>query len=138
MKTYSRRGWLRAGTVFALAGIFIAGVGAPSALARGGGDRTRLTIPLVRTGVEPIAQGRAKYEVRSDRRKLNIEVEKVLDAAAVEFFVNGQSVGTRPIVLGTAELELSTQDGANPPVVTQTSKIRVKNAETGAVILRAN
>ncbi len=104
----------------------------------GDGDRIKFRIPLTRTSAEENAKGKAKFEQRSDRRKVNIEVEKVASATSVEFFVDGQSLGTLPIVLGTAELELSTKDGDNPPTMTTSSSVEVRNADTDELILSAN
>ena len=110
---------------------------APVSFARDG-NRIKFKIVLTRTAAETRAKGKAKYEERSDRRKVNIEVEKIATATNVEFFVDGVSLGTLPVVLGTAELELSTNDGDNPPTMTPQSAVDVYNADTDELLLTAN
>lgn len=92
-------------------------------------------IPLFGTENDPHASGRADYEVRPDRRRLSIEVEDVSGATTVRFIVDGVLVGTLPIELGFADLNLDTRDGDEVPEVTESSLIEVRADDTELLLL---
>ena len=85
-----------------------------------GGDsssaRIRLIAMLTPTATSPFrsAKGKVKWDARASEGKweLEMEVEHLPPATAVEFFFDGVSIGTATTNLfGKAEVELETEDG---------------------------
>ena len=86
----------------------------------------------------PAAEGHARFEMRSDRTELSIEVEHLPAGTAVVFLVNGAQVGTGMASgngpNGEAELELSTRNGNTLPAVQAGSTVTVQTPD-GKVIV---
>lgn len=103
---------------------------------RRGENRTtiRLTGPAI-NGVRP--QGNAEYRVRSDRRRFKAEASNVNlpDGTVLTVKVNDTVVGTLRLLAGRGELELNTQDGANPPSIVVNDMVSIVTAE-GVVVVR--
>lgn len=101
----------------------------------GDGEILELRLPLTPTALDPLASGRADFEVRPDRRRLSIEVEDISAATDVTFFVDGVDLGTLAVELGFADLNLDSRLGDVVPEVGETTVIEVTNAATGDVLL---
>ena len=104
-------------------------------------ERVRLEMQLTppATGAAfPGAEGHARFEMRSDRTELSIEVEHVAGGTAVVFLVNGAQVGMEMVTgtgsNGETELELSTRNGNTLPAVQAGSTVTVQTAD-GKVIV---
>ena len=81
-------------------------------------------------------KGKAKYDERANgRKKLNVEVEHIVSATNIEVFVDGASVGTAALTLGTVEIELDTKTGDTVPTMTEASVVEVFNADTDTMTL---
>ena len=96
--------------------------------------KIRLTGPAI-NGIRP--QGNAEYRVEARRRRFKVEATNVNlpDGTVLTFKLNGVVLGTRTLNLGRAELELNTEDGANPPVIVANDEVTVVNAN-GVLIVR--
>ena len=101
----------------------------------GGGGRTRLEARLSPTGADPLASGKAKFEMRDDRIRLSVEVEDVSTATTVRVEIDGIWVGTEAIVLGSADLNLDSRDGDSVSVFSAGDSVKVFDAVTGTMIL---
>lgn len=101
-----------------------------------GGNRTKLETRLSSTtAAEPLASGKAKFEMRTNRIRLSVEVEDVFAAAKVEVFVNGASIGTVVIdAAGGADINLDSRDGDSVPVLEAGALVEVRTSG-GTVIL---
>ena len=77
--------------------------------------------------------GAAEYQLYADNnRELEIEIEDVNlpNGTVLNFFVDGNSVGQKPVNLQKAKLELNTEDGQTVPVTIDGSTVEVKNGAT--------
>ncbi len=101
-----------------------------------GGNRTKLETRLSSTAEgEPLASGKAKFEKRSDRIRLSVQVEDVVAAEEVEVFVDGASIGTVAIdAAGGADINLDSRDGDDVPVLEAGDLVEVRTSG-GTVIL---
>jgi hypothetical protein len=108
---------------------------AASGLARDGGgdcgrDEVRLEGALDAGTADPGALGEARFESRSDRRQLRIDIADVSITDEVDVFVNGVFIGS--IVLdneGSGRLELNTQDGDRVPPLQDGAEVVIVDAE---------
>ncbi len=121
---------------------------AASAAASRGSSATPSTTPTARVRVYAFltppsgapyssANGKASWDSRNGnaKRELELEVEHLPAGLAVEFFVNGVSVGSRTSnSLGKADIEFSTELGQPVPVSVAGSTAEVRTA-AGAVIV---
>jgi hypothetical protein len=119
--------------VLALAALLLA---LPAALpARDGGrDEVRLQAALDPTDAAPGASGEARFESRTDRRELRVDVDNV-DADEADVFVNGYFIGL--IVLdeeGSGRLELRTEDGDRVPQLQAGDEVEVTD-DLGTLLL---
>lgn len=107
----------------------------PAHADRRGEDRTkiRLTGPAI-NGIRP--QGNAEYRVETRRRRFKVEATNVNlpDGTVLTFKLNDVTLGTRTLNLGRAELELNTQDGANPPAIVVADVVTVLTADGVEVV----
>jgi hypothetical protein len=110
----------------------------PSAVpARDGGrDEVRLEAALTPTAVDPGAFGEARFESRSDRSELRVEVDDISVTDEVDVFVNGSFIGT--IVLdddGGGRLDLNSQNGDAVPALRDGDEIEVVDANDGVTLI---
>jgi hypothetical protein len=96
-----------------------------------------LTAPAA-NALFPAASGSARFESRSDRTELRVEVERIPGGTALTILVNGVQVGTAMTfgtgASGEAELELSTRNGDTIPAVQAGSTITVQTADGKVVV----
>lgn len=105
-----------------------------SALA--GGNETRLEASLTATAErEALASGKAKFEMRSDRIRLSVEVQDVAVAGHVEVFVDGDSVGIVAVIAGGADINLDIRDGDSVPMLGAGALVQVRDTSDGTLIL---
>ena len=102
-----------------------------------GDDETKLETRLISTSEgEPLASGKAKFEMRPDRIRLSVEVEDVFATEEVEVFVNGASIGTVAIdAAGGADINLDSRDGDTVPILEAGDLVEVRATSDGALIL---
>ncbi len=95
--------------------------------AGGGGNGTRITIPLVGTNAARLASGKAKFEQQGSRRKFSVEGEdlRAFNGGKAAISVDGRQVGSVPIRLGGFDLNLDTRNGQSVPSVGAASRIVV-------------
>lgn len=105
----------------------------------GGGNEVRLLVTLraPQNAVFPAANGKASWKSRPSRRELEIEVEDLRPGRRIDFFLDGNQVGTRQTVnaLGAARIDLSTQLGQ--PVPASVAGKRVEARTAGGVLVVA-
>lgn len=101
----------------------------------GSTTRTEFQANLTATSAEPLASGKAKFERRGTRLKFSTEVEDLAHTSTIRVTVNGKVVGTAPVVLGAADLNLDTLNGQTVPSMGAGATVRVFNATTGTLIL---
>jgi len=77
-----------------------------------GGDKTKTEVFMVNVGPDFNAQGKLKYEVKGDKTKFSIEVEK-LDAGTYTILVAGAPVG-QITTTSSASVELEFQNPVEP------------------------
>jgi hypothetical protein len=102
----------------------------------GGGDEVRLEATLDATTADPGAFGEARFESRSDRRELRIDVDDISVTDVVDVFLNGRFRGT--IVLdagGGGRFELNTQDGDRVPFLQEGDEIEIVDANDGVTLI---
>lgn len=97
--------------------------------------RIKLQGTLTATAAEPLASGKATFERRGSRLKFSTEVEDLAHTSKIRVAVNGKTVGTAPVVLGAADLNLDTLLGHTVPSLSAGATVRVYNAATGALLL---
>ncbi len=102
------------------------------------GAETKLRVRLTATEAEPLASGSAKFEMRPDRIRFSTEVEDVASATEIHVFAAGNDMGTLPIVLGFADLNLDSRDGDTVPVLSVGDLIEVFNTNGNVLILSGN
>ncbi len=102
-----------------------------------GDNETKLEARLTSTAKgKSLASGKAKFEMRSDRIRLSVEVEDVLATKEVEVFVNGASIGTVAIdAVGGADINLDSRDGDSVPILKAGDLVEVRATSDGALIL---
>ncbi len=103
----------------------------------GGGNRTKLETRLTSTAKgKSLASGKAKFEMRSDRIRLSVEVEDFVATEEVEVFANGASIGMVAIdAAGGADINLDSRDGDSVPILEAGDLIEVRASSDGALIL---
>jgi len=108
-----------------------------------GGDSTTARIRLIAMLAPPAsspfrgAKGKVKWDARASEGKweLEMEIEHLPPATAVEFFFDGVSIGKATTNLfGEAEVELETEDGHSVPTSVAGRSGEVRTA-AGAVIV---
>lgn len=98
--------------------------------------RTRLESRLTATSAEPLASGKAKFEMRDDRVRFSTEVQDVAVAQQIEVVVAGMSLGTVAIdALGGADLNLDSRDGDTVPVLQDGDLVEVFDTNGNILIL---
>ncbi len=101
-----------------------------------GGNETRLQARLTATAErEALASGKAKFEMRSDRIRLSVEIQDVAVAGQVEVFVDGTSIGVAAIIAGGADINLDIRDGDSVPMLGAGALVQVRDTSDGALIL---
>ncbi len=102
-----------------------------------GGNRTKLETRLTSTAEgEQLASGKAKFEMRSNRIRLSVEIEDFVATEAVEVFANGASIGMAAIdAAGGADINLDSRDGDSVPILEAGDLIEVRATSDGALIL---
>ncbi len=101
------------------------------------GGETRVRVSLAPAADFPGASGKAEFEVRLGKRKLEIEVEHILSLKGdtVTFTFAGAAIGKGVVdTLGEAELELESEHGATVPDSVAGKAVSVTTS-TGAVIV---
>src|SRR5574338_267914 len=97
-------------------------------------DRTRLETNLV-DPVTGIDNGHARFEERSDRKLLAVEIEDQIPNVTFQILIDTLEV--LPITtdsFGFADIELDSRNGDNIPLVKEGSKIEITNSD-GLVLL---
>ncbi len=97
------------------------------------GDAQEQTIRLAPAVNLGAAKAEVEYEVRSDRRKLKFEVERLGGFARLAFLVDGVEVGQRDLAAGRVELELDSRF-RSVPVVTASTQLAVIDTFSGVVL----
>ena len=103
-----------------------------------GGMETKLEVRLASTGTDPLASGKAKFEMRPDRVRFSTEVEDVGSATEIQVFAAGIDLGTLPIVDGGADLNVDSRDGDTVPVLSAGDLVEVFNTTGNVLILSGN
>lgn len=101
----------------------------------GDGPEDELRLCLAPTDAEPLASGRAKFEVRPDRERLTIEVEGIETATTLDFSVEGVDIGSAAVTLGIAVLRLDSRIGDTVPTIMPDTLIEVRDANTSDIVL---
>lgn len=98
-------------------------------------QQARLEARLTATAAEPLASGKARFEMRGNRIRFTTQVEDVRTATAVQVRVNNVVVGQVAIAFGGADLNLDSQLGHVVPILRAGDIVTVYNMTTGEVIL---
>ncbi len=100
-----------------------------------GGMETKLEVRLASTDADPLASGKAKFEMRPDRIRFSTEVEDVESAGEIRVVAGGNDMGTIAIVDGFADLNLDSRDGDKVPVLEAGDLVEVFNTNGNVLIL---
>jgi hypothetical protein len=96
-----------------------------------GGDEVRTTARLVSTGVRPNAAGTARTRSRSDRQRIDFEINGLNANAPYRFVADGITLGTRT-ASATGRMDVSFRDGGIPDDLKPVSEISRLEVFTGA------
>ena len=119
----------------ALVAAILVGGFSHDAFAKGGGDKTRISLSSA-SGFSN-AKGKATYKAKSGEREFEAEVEhiKKLKGQTVNLFVNGSKIGSAVVnSLGEANVELNSESGDNVPAIKAGDRVEFKTA-AGALIV---
>ena len=101
--------------------------GSPLTMASRNDERTRLEGRLAGSRFAPAASGRARWEMRPDRTRFDVEIEDVPTSGLHEVRVNGDSVTSVNVAGGRGEVELDSRHGDTIPKMHADDVVEVFN-----------
>lgn len=91
-------------------------------------QRIRLEAKLIPTGVERLASGNARFEMKRNRIRFSTEVEDLMVTEMIEVSVDGRIVGVAPVdKFGFADLNLDSELNDNVPKAQEGSLVEVRD-----------
>jgi hypothetical protein len=122
-----------------LVALAVMGAMAARGLADGGGDqdqnRVRLEAVLTAADTESRATGDVRFEMRTDRAELRVDVQHITSTDVVDVFVNGSFLGTIVLNGDSGRLELNSQNGDAVPSLQAGDEVDVFDAADDATLL---